>query len=113
MDLSSASLKQTLCTQDAGRKTPEKAQGCEFTEDFMAKSLVNTLFMMFNSRYQDMVRNSRTFVPIHPSEGLLRMYYILKAGSPYKHFAVRGLHTAGPVLFHCRTKREKRMLVVG
>jgi len=38
--------------QDDGKKTSENEISVEFLEDFKKKSLFNTLFMMFNSRYQ-------------------------------------------------------------
>lgn len=56
--------------RDAGRKTPEKAQGKELQKDSGTKPLVNTLFMMFNSRYRGTTVN-RIIAPIHSSEGLV------------------------------------------
>jgi hypothetical protein len=72
--------------QHAGWKTPEKAISVELLQDFALKSLFNTLFMMFNSRYQ-----GNTFHNVPPTttrQRIGRMYYILKAGGAIKDFAV-------------------------
>ena len=49
------------------------------------KSLFNTLFMMFNSRYQD-ASDHMTSSPFS-QRGIGRMFYILKAGRIIKRFA--------------------------
>jgi hypothetical protein len=74
--------------QHAGWKTSEKAISAELLQelqDFAGKSLFNTLFMMFNSRYQ-----GNTFhrdLPAITRQRIGRMYYILKAWGPIKDFA--------------------------
>jgi hypothetical protein len=72
--------------QHAGWKTSEKAISVELLQDFEEKSLFDTLFMMFNSRYQ-----GNTFLKVLPTttrQRIGRMYYILKAWGPIKDFAV-------------------------
>ena len=68
--------------QDAGKKTSENAIS---VEDFDTKSLFNTLFMMFNSRY--MVQPWKMVSPTFSLRRFGRMYYILKEGTPIKRFA--------------------------
>jgi len=59
-----------LCIQDAGRKTSEKILSAEFREDSASKSLFDTLFMMFNSRYRGNTIPAECR-PHSPSEGLV------------------------------------------
>jgi len=54
--------------QHAGWKTPEKAISVELLQDSGEKSLFNTLFMMFNSRYRG--NTFHTVLPQPPSKGL-------------------------------------------
>jgi hypothetical protein len=72
--------------QHAGWKTPEKAISVELLQDSEKKSLFNTLFMMFNSRYQG--NTFHTVLPPTTQLRIGRMYYILKAWEPIKRFAV-------------------------
>jgi hypothetical protein len=72
--------------QHAGWKTSEKAISVELLQDFALKSLFNTLFMMFNSRYQG---NTFHRVPPTTRQRIGRMYYILNAGGPINDFAVK------------------------
>jgi hypothetical protein len=53
----------------AGWKTSEKAISVELLQDFTLKSLFNTLFMMFNSRYQG-VTQPVGISPQQPGKGL-------------------------------------------
>jgi hypothetical protein len=72
--------------QDAGWKTPEKAISVEFLQDSETKSLFNTLFMMFNSRYRG--ETVHKVMPPTTQRRIGRMYYILKARAIIKRFAV-------------------------
>jgi hypothetical protein len=100
--------------QHAGWKTSEKAISEELLQDFTAKSLFNTLFMMFNSRYQG--KNLPQGLAPTTRQRIGRMYYILNAGEPINDFAVR-LHMHWPP--NKDTSRDgkriltKRKLVVG
>jgi len=71
--------------QDAGRKTSEKDRIVEYSEDFILKSLFDTRFMMFNSRYK--VQPWEMVSPTFSLRRFGRMYYILKEGSLIKYFA--------------------------
>jgi hypothetical protein len=82
----SVPLTGSFCMQHAGWKTPEKAISVELLQDFSSKSLFNTLFMMFNSRYQGVTVHK--VLPQTTRQRIGRMYYILNAGGPIKHFAV-------------------------
>jgi hypothetical protein len=73
--------------QHAGWKTPEKAISVELLQDFTAKSLFNTLFMMFNSRYRG--KNLQQGLTPTTRQRIGRMYYILNAGERINHFAMR------------------------
>jgi hypothetical protein len=66
--------------QHAGWKTPEKAISVELLQDFTAKSLFNTLFMMFNSRYQgkNLPQDSG---PNHPTKDWPNVLYIKRRGA--------------------------------
>ena len=72
--------------QHAGWKTSEKAISVELLQDFALKSLFNTLFMMFNSRYQGLTVHR--VQPTTTRQRIGRMYYILKAWGHIKRFAV-------------------------
>jgi len=72
----SDSRKLSHCIQDAGRKTPEKIISAEFIQDSSLKSLFNTLFMMFNSRYRGGIVHRIS--PPSSQRRIVRMYYILK-----------------------------------
>jgi len=61
---------RSRCMRDAGRKTPEKARSAGLQKGSEAKPLVNTLFMMFNSRYRGTTVD-RIIAPILSSEGLV------------------------------------------
>jgi hypothetical protein len=74
--------------QHAGWKTSEKAISGELLQDFASKSLFNTLFMMFNSRYQACKPPGPAAVTTRQRFG--RMYYILEAGERINDFAVDG-----------------------
>lgn len=72
--------------QHAGWKTSEKAISGELLQDFLAKSLFNTLFMMFNSRYQACPLSGLAAETTRQRFG--RMYYIVGAGERINDFAV-------------------------
>jgi hypothetical protein len=64
-----------FCMQHAGWKTSEKAISVELLQDFTLKSLFNTLFMMFNSRYQGFTVH-RVLAPNHPAKDWPNVLYI-------------------------------------
>jgi hypothetical protein len=65
--------------QHAGWKTPEKAISVELLQDFASKSLFNTLFMMFNSRYQGFTVH-RFLARNHPTKDWPNVLYIKGLG---------------------------------
>jgi len=73
--------------QHAGWKTSEKAISGELLQDFTPKSLFNTLFMMFNSRYQACPLRG---LAATTRQRIGRMYYILEAGERINDFAEAG-----------------------
>jgi hypothetical protein len=103
--------------QHAGWKTSEKAISVELLhelQDFAVKSLFNTLFMMFNSRYKGFTVNR--VLPTTTRQRIGRMYYILNAGGPINDFAVIrwiGSPTAERNQEKCNRRWTKRKLVVG
>jgi hypothetical protein len=64
-----------FCMQHAGWKTSEKAISVELLQDFTSKSLFNTLFMMFNSRYQGKTVH-RVLALNHPTKDWPNVLYI-------------------------------------
>ena len=66
--------------QHAGWKTSEKAISVELLQDFAMKSLFNTLFMMFNSRYQG-VTVHRVYAHNHPAKDWPNVLYIKGMGT--------------------------------
>jgi len=100
--------------QHAGWKTSEKAISVELLQDFTGKSLFNTLFMMFNSRYQG--KNLPQGLAPTTRQRIGRMYYILNAWESIKRFAVKRLGrwiTDGEYDKTGKRTRTKRKLVVG
>jgi hypothetical protein len=66
--------------QHAGWKTSEKAISVELLQDFALKSLFNTLFMMFNSRYQGLTVH-RVKAHNHPAKDWPNVLYIKGMGT--------------------------------
>jgi hypothetical protein len=66
-------------------KHQKRQSAKNFAEDSTMKSLFNTLFMMFNSRYRGATVHRVT--PPTSQRRIGRMYYILKERSIIKHFA--------------------------
>ena len=66
--------------QHAGWKTPEKAISVELLQDFAMKSLFNTLFMMFNSRYQGFTVH-KVLPQNHPAKDWPNVLYIKGRGA--------------------------------
>jgi len=66
--------------QHAGWKTPEKAISVELLQDSAQKSLFNTLFMMFNSRYQGNTFH-RYSAHNHPAKDWPNVLYIKGMGA--------------------------------
>ena len=66
--------------QHAGWKTSEKAISVELLQDFALKSLFNTLFMMFNSRYQGFTIH-RISAHNHPAKDWPNVLYIKGRGT--------------------------------
>ena len=69
--------------QHAGWKTSEKAISVELLQelqDFTLKSLFNTLFMMFNSRYQGFTVH-RVLAHNHPAKDWPNVLYIKGMGA--------------------------------
>ncbi len=69
-----------FCMQHAGWKTSEKAISVELLQDFVLKSLFNTLFMMFNSRYQG-TTFQRFLARNHPAKDWPNVLYIKGMGA--------------------------------
>jgi len=93
-------------------KHQKRQSAKNFAEDSTMKSLFNTLFMMFNSRYRGATVHK--VMPPTSQRRIGRMYYILKERSIIKHFAgprggVLEKGTSAPV----EKKDTKRRLVVG
>jgi hypothetical protein len=66
-------------------KHQKRQSAKNFAEDSTMKSLFNTLFMMFNSRYRGATVHK--VMPPTSQRRIGRMYYILKERSIIKHFA--------------------------
>jgi hypothetical protein len=66
--------------QHAGWKTSEKAISVELLQDFALKSLFNTLFMMFISRYQGFTVH-RVSARNHPAKDWPNVLYVKCMGT--------------------------------